>query len=166
MDGVPHLVAVEYAIFSGFMAIELDGVRVARAWREWQTVVGGANLGTRIGAHELDARVTQTYGSQTYLFAVTLDGETVPGSDVQPTPRQVGQSTAASLVVLGTTVAVITLIGRSPLDAAITIGFGLLCIRAVYLGGRSARRRAGIIAILLVLWVVALMAVTWVAGRV
>ena len=70
IDGVDHRIEVIYHALTGWMEIEVDGVRQARGWREWQTVVGGANLSCTIGSHRVDARVTQPFGAQDYSFAL------------------------------------------------------------------------------------------------
>ena len=87
IDGVDHRIEVIYHALTGWMEIEVDGVRQARGWREWQTVVGGANLSCTIDSHRVDARVTQPFGAQDYSFALRIDGELQPGSDPQPEPR-------------------------------------------------------------------------------
>jgi hypothetical protein len=51
VDGRLREVTVEYAMLTGFMAILVDGSRVARAWREWQTVFGGSTLVSTLLRH-------------------------------------------------------------------------------------------------------------------
>jgi hypothetical protein len=156
LDGQKHDVVILYAVLSGFMSIEVDGTRVARAWREWQTVVGGANLGTAIGTHALSARVTQAFGTQTYRVSLSLDGENLPGSEAQPTPRQVGRRTVGGIAGLATVVAVITLVGRFPLIAAVSAAVGVLCVRVIATDALSTRVRALLVLSLIVGWVVAM----------
>ena len=91
-------IEVVYAALLGWMSIEVDGVRVARGWREWQTVVGGATLTADLDGHALEARVTQPFGRQEYAFSVRLDGELLPGSDPQPEPRAVTRGTRIALL--------------------------------------------------------------------
>lgn len=165
VDDETHLIAVEYAMVSGWMSIELDGSRVARGWREWQTVFGGANLGASLGAHQLAARVTQTFGAQDHRFSLSLDGAILPGSDVMPTPRQGGQSTAAGIATIGTIVAAFTLAPRSIANAIVSVAIGLLIIGAIRLGTFSGRQRAALVVILLVLWIPALFLVSMTTRR-
>jgi hypothetical protein len=82
---------------------------VARAWREWQSVWGGAELSCTAGGHHLDARVTQPYGRQEYSFALRVDGNLQPGSDDLPPPRAVKRNVMVALGVLALVVAIITL---------------------------------------------------------
>jgi hypothetical protein len=112
IDGVPHAVRVEYAAMFGWMSIFIDDVRVARRWREWQSVWGGAELSYTLGGHRLDARVTQPYGRQEYSFALRVDGTLQPGSDDLPPPRAVKRNTIVALCVLALVVAVITLMAQ------------------------------------------------------
>jgi hypothetical protein len=107
-DGVDHRIEVVYRALSGWMEIEVDGVRQARGWREWQTVVGGANLSCAIGGHRVDARVTQPFAQQTYAFALRIDDQLQPGSDPQPEPRALKRQTLLALGMLALTVFAIT----------------------------------------------------------
>jgi hypothetical protein len=109
LDDAPRTVRVEYAALFGWMSIFVDGVRMARAWREWQSVWGGAELSCTVGGHRLEARVTQPYGRQEYSFALRVDGSRQPGSDDLPPPRAVKRNTIVALVVLGFVVTVVTL---------------------------------------------------------
>ncbi len=165
MDDELHLVAVEYAMISGWMSIAIDGRRAARGWREWQTVFGGASLGASLGAHQLAARVTQTFGAQDHRFSLSLDGAILAGSDDMASPRQVGQNTAAGIATIGTIVAAITLAPRSIANAAVSIAIGLLCIAAIQLGSFSGRQRAAMVAFLLALWIPALFLVALATHR-
>ena len=112
LDDIPHTVRVEYAAMLGWMSIFIDGVRVARGWREWQSVWGGAELSCTLGRHRLDARVTQPHGRQEYSFALRVDGTIQPGSDDLPPPRAVKRNTITALGVLVLVVAVITLLAQ------------------------------------------------------
>jgi hypothetical protein len=93
-----RIVEVVYAALFGWMSIEVDGVKRARGWREWQTVVGGATLSTDVDGRRLEARVTQSFGRQEYAFALRLDGALLPGSDPQPEPRAVTRRTRIALL--------------------------------------------------------------------
>jgi hypothetical protein len=150
---------VQYAMLSGFMSIEIDGQRVARAWREWQTVVGGANLGAQLDGHTLSARITQRFGTQTYLFSVRLDGEILDGSDPQPAPSQVMRQTWAGIFVLAIAVAVITQIGRFPLIAALSIVVGLASIGVIYTNRISGRWRLLVVVALIAVWAIGMRAI-------
>lgn len=108
LDDVDYRIDVIYHALSGWMEIEVDGVRQARGWREWQTVVGGANLSCDIGAHRVDARITQPFARQDYAFALTIDGQLQPGSDPQPEPRALKRQTLLALGALALTIFVIT----------------------------------------------------------
>ncbi len=110
LDGIPHTVRIEYAAMFGWMSIFIDGVRVARRWREWQSVWGGAEVSCTVDGHRLDARVTQPYGRQEYSFALRVDGALQPGSDDLPPPRAVKRNTIVALGVLALVVAVFTLV--------------------------------------------------------
>lgn len=110
LDGVDHRVDVVYAGLSGWMSIEVDGVRRARAWREVQTVLGGANLSCDIGGHRIDARVTQPFGRQAYAFALRIDGEVQPGSDAQPEPRALRRQTFVAFGLLMLAIAAMTVV--------------------------------------------------------
>lgn len=116
IDGRLRRVTVEYRNLSGFMSIYVDETRVARAWREWQTVFGGAVVAADVDAHRIEARVTQPFAAQHYAFALRVDGQLQPGSDDQPAPGQSKRSTALALVGLVVVVAIVsiavTLIGR------------------------------------------------------
>jgi len=110
IDDEARVVSVVYAKLSGFMSIELDGQRIVRAWREWQTVVGGATLEATISGHSLVARVTQAFGTQTYEVALRLDNQTLPGSDEMLESPQVWRRSLRALAVLAITVATITIV--------------------------------------------------------
>jgi hypothetical protein len=97
LDGRVHEVTVEYAMLSGFMTILVDGTRFARAWREWQTVFGGAVVSGDLEGHRIEARITQPFGEQTYSFALSVDGHTQPGSDALPPEGAVKRSTLKTL---------------------------------------------------------------------
>jgi len=159
IGGQEHLVTVQYAILSGFMSIEIDGQRVARAWREWQTIVGGANLDAQLDGHTVSARITQRFGTQTYLFSVRFDGEILDGSDPQPAPRQVMRQTWAGIFVLAITVAVITQVGRVPLIAALSVVVGLATIGVIYTDRISGPWRLLVVVALIALWVVGMRAI-------
>ena len=109
LEDAPATVRVEYAALFGWMSIFVDGVRVTRAWREWQSVWGGAELSCTVAGHRLEARVTQPYGRQEYSFALRVDGILQPGSDDLPPPRAVKRNTVVALGVLALVVAVFTL---------------------------------------------------------
>lgn len=108
LDGVDHQIEVIYRALSGWMEIEVDGVRLARGWREWQTVVGGANLSCKIGGHRVEARITQPFGTQAYAFALSIDGQLQPGSDPQPEPSALKRQTLRALGVLALGVFLVT----------------------------------------------------------
>jgi hypothetical protein len=110
LDGRPHVVDVEYAMLSGFMTVLVDGSRLARGWREWQTVVGGAVVAGVVDGHRIEARITQQFGGQEYRFALTIDGSVQPGSDDLPVPREVNRSTLRALLGLVAVVAVVTFV--------------------------------------------------------
>jgi hypothetical protein len=108
VDGVDHRIDVVYRALTGWMEIEVDGVRQARGWREWQTVVGGAELSCDIDGHRIDARVTQPFGKQDYAFALRIDGQLLPGSDPQPEPRALKRQTLVAVGVLALTIFLVT----------------------------------------------------------
>ena len=108
IDGVDHQIEVIYHALTGWMEIEVDGVRQARGWREWQTVVGGANLSCTIGSHRVDARVTQPFGAQDYSFALRIDGELQAGSDPQPEASELKRQTIRAGAALFFTIFVVT----------------------------------------------------------
>ena len=112
LDGVQHEVVVEYAALLGWMSIYVDGARVARAWREWQSVWGGADLSCDLAGRRLQARVTQPYGRQEYSFSLSVDGVIQPGSDDLPPPRAVKRNTILALGALALIVALVTIIGQ------------------------------------------------------
>lgn len=112
LDGTSHEIVVIYAALLGWMSIEVDGTRRARAWREWQTVFGGAVLSCELGTHRVDARVTQPYGRQEYAFALSVDGEIQPGSDPQPGPRALKRQTLRALGWLAVIVAITTFLAQ------------------------------------------------------
>jgi hypothetical protein len=111
VDGVEHEVAVEYAALSGWMSIFVDGARVARAWREWQSVWGGAELSCDVAGRRLHARVAQPFGRQEYSFALSVNGVIQPGSDDLPPPRRVKRNTVigiSAMALIITAVVVLT----------------------------------------------------------
>lgn len=108
VDGQPHVIEVEYAALFGWMSIHVDGVRVARGWREWQTVVGGANLACEYQGRQIHARVTQPFGRQEYSFSLRVDGVLQPGSDPQPEPRSVTRYTLRALGWIAVIVFIVT----------------------------------------------------------
>ena len=110
VDGAEHEVVVEYAALFGWMSIFIDGARVSRGWREWQSVWGGAELSCDIRGHRLDARVTQPYGRQEYWFALRIDGDVQPGSDDLPAPRAVKRNTILALGLVALLVVAMTLL--------------------------------------------------------
>jgi hypothetical protein len=95
------------------MSIFVDGTRVARAWREWQSVWGGAELSGDLAGRRLHARVTQPYGRQEYSFALSVDGRIQPGSDDLPPPRAVRRNTVVALGALALLVAALTLLAQA-----------------------------------------------------
>jgi hypothetical protein len=112
LDDIPHTVGVEYAALLGWMSIFVDGVRVARGWREWQSVWGGAELSSNLGGHRLEARVTQPFGRQEYSFALRVDGVVQPGSDDLPAAPRVKRNTVMALGGIALLVAVVTLLAQ------------------------------------------------------
>ncbi len=110
LDGRVRHVTVEYVILSGFMTILVDGTRLARAWREWQTVFGGAVVTGEVDGHRIEARITQPFGAQAYSFGLTVDGRIEPGSDDLPPSRAVKRSTVRSLGALALVVFVVTFV--------------------------------------------------------
>ena len=110
LDGRPHVVDVEYAMLTGFMTVLVDGTRLARGWREWQTVVGGAVVAGVIDGHRIEARITQQFGGQDYRFALMVDGQVQPGSDDLPAPRAVRQASLKALLGIMALVAVVTFV--------------------------------------------------------
>ncbi len=100
---------MEYAALLGWMSIHVDGARVARAWREWQSVWGGADLSCDLAGRRLHARVTQPYGRQEYSFSLSVDGVIQPGSDDLPPPRAVKRNTVLALGALALIVALVTM---------------------------------------------------------
>ena len=113
LDGVVHEVVVEYAALFGWMSIFVDGARVARAWREWQSVWGGAELSCDLAGRRLHARVAQPFGRQEYSFALSIDGVIQPGSDDLPPPRAVKRNTVIALGTLALVVAAVTLVAQA-----------------------------------------------------
>ena len=79
-----------------------------RAWREWQSVWGGAELSCDLAGGRLHARVAQPYGRQEYSFALSVDGVVQPGSDDLPPPRAVKRHTVMALAALALVVAAVT----------------------------------------------------------
>ena len=108
VDGVDHRIDVVYRALTGWMEIEVDGARLARGWREWQTVAGGANLSCAIDGHRVDARITQPFARQDYAFALKIDGQLQPGSDLQPEPRALKRQTLAAIGLLAAAIFVVT----------------------------------------------------------
>jgi hypothetical protein len=155
LDGGEHDVVVQFSALSGFMSIEVDGKRVARAWREVQMAVGGANLEARVGDHTLAARATQGSGVVDIQFSLSLDGEVLPGSDAQPTPTQIARHAAAGLITLVTIASATGLAGRFPVTAVMTLGFGAMCVGLVYVGRLPPLLRAVAILSLFVVWLLA-----------
>jgi hypothetical protein len=109
LAGLMRTVVVEYRMISGYMSIFVDGVRAARAWREFQTVFGGAVLGVDLEGHRLEARITQPFGAQEYSFALMVDGQVQPGSDDLPPPGVVKRSTVRTILALALVLFVLTL---------------------------------------------------------
>lgn len=105
VDGRPRRIDVVYRALFGWMSIEVDGQRHARAWREIQTVLGGATLSCELDGHRLDARITQPWNRQEYAIALRLDGEVLPGSDSQPESRALRRRTIFEIVGLALTIA-------------------------------------------------------------
>jgi hypothetical protein len=110
LEGRSHVVDVEYAMLTGFMTVLVDGSRLARGWREWQTVVGGAIVAGVLDGHRIEARITQRFGGQEYRFALMVDGQVQPGSDDLPAPRAVRQASLKALLGLMALVAVVTFV--------------------------------------------------------
>jgi hypothetical protein len=95
-------------MLTGFMTILVDGSRAARAWREWQTVFGGAVVVADLEGHRIEARITQPFGVQDYSFALTVDGQTALGSDDLPPPRAVKRSTLRVIAGIALVVSLVT----------------------------------------------------------
>jgi hypothetical protein len=110
LDGVDHRIDVVYAALSGWMTIEVDGKRCRRGWREWQTVLGGAELSCEVSGHRVDARITQPFGNQAYSFALRIDGELQPGSDPQPEPGNLKRQTLVAIGLLALVIFVATFV--------------------------------------------------------
>jgi hypothetical protein len=110
LDGRVREITVEYASLSGFMTILVDGSRLARAWREWQTVFGGAVVTSDLDGHRIEARITQPFGVQTYSFALTVDGRLEPGSDDLPPPPAVKRSTLGAIGALALVIFIVTFV--------------------------------------------------------
>jgi Fas apoptotic inhibitory molecule (FAIM1) len=110
LEGRPHVVDVEYAMLSGFMTVLVDGSRLARGWREWQTVVGGAVVAGVVDGHRIEARITQQFGGQEYRFALMVDGQVQPGSDDLPAPRDVRRASLKAFLGLIALVAGVTVV--------------------------------------------------------
>jgi hypothetical protein len=108
VGGVEPRIDVVYRAMTGWMEIQVDGVRQARGWREWQTVVGGANLSCEVAGHKVEARVTQPFGRQDYAFALRIDGVLQPGSDRQPEPAALKRQTLAAVGILALVIFVVT----------------------------------------------------------
>jgi len=108
--GAEHEIMVEYAALLGWMSIFVDGTRVVRRWREWQSVWGGAVVCCDLGGRRIEARVTQPYGRQEYSFALRVDGALQPGSDDLPDGSAVKRKTLLALGGIAAPVAVITVL--------------------------------------------------------
>jgi hypothetical protein len=104
IDGREREIVIEYAGLSGWMSMFVDGQRVERRWREWQTVWGGAMVDHHLDGHHLRARITQPFGAQTYAFALSVDGMIQPGSDDLQSRGGVRRSTVIALGGLALTV--------------------------------------------------------------
>jgi hypothetical protein len=149
LGGQPRRVDVDYKSLTGFMSIEIDGQRVARAWREWQTVAGGATLKAAFAGRVFEARVTQSFGAQDYRFALRLDGQVLPGSDELHTGSDVGLSIARGVLLIAYTVGAFTLVRQGlPLAAAIAAAAGVLSIAIIARRGWSRTvRLAAVLAV-------------------
>ena len=110
LDGRTRDVIVEYASLSGWMTIMVDDERLSRAWREWQTVFGGAMVSGELDGHRIEARVTQRFGTQEYSFALFVDGRLEPGSDALPEPSTLRRSTLRGAAALVFVIFVVTLV--------------------------------------------------------
>ena len=110
LDGRPREVTVEYASLSGWMSVLVDGERLARGWREWQTVFGGAVVSGEVDSHRIEARITQQFGTQDYLFALFVDGRLEPGSDDLPVASTLKRSTLRGAAALVLVIFVVTLV--------------------------------------------------------
>jgi len=149
LGGQRRRVDVDYKSLTGFMSIEIDGQRVARAWREWQTVAGGATLRAAFAGREFEARVTQSFGAQDYRFALRLDGQVLPGSEELHAASDVGQSIARAILLIAYTIGAFTLARQGlPLAAAIAVAAGLVSIAIV--DRRTWSRRVRLAAVLAV----------------
>jgi hypothetical protein len=98
LDGYRHRIDVVYGALVGWLSIEIDGRRVARGWREWQTVFGGATLACDFRRHRIEARVTQPWLRQEYSFGLRIDGEVQPGSDLQPPASTLRRGTLLAIL--------------------------------------------------------------------
>ena len=110
LDGRTREVTVEYASLSGWMTILVDAERLARGWREWQTVFGGAVVSGELEGHRIEARVTQQFGTQDYSFALIVDGRSEPGSDDLPAPSTLKRSTVRGAAALVFVIFLVTLV--------------------------------------------------------
>jgi hypothetical protein len=108
LDGIEREIVVEYAALTGWMSVVVDGEQVARRWREWQTVWGGAEVTHDLDGHPLRAWVAQRFGTQTYQFALAVDGMVQPGSDDPPAPRDIRRATVVALAGIAIVVAVLS----------------------------------------------------------
>ena len=126
-DGRHHVV-IDYKALTGFMSIEVDGQRVVRGWREFQTIWGAAKLTCSVGGRRIDALVTQPLG-QGYRFALQLDGVALPGSDAQTSSSAVNRSTLAGLAFLWNTLLAVNIVQHGfVLLAAFTFAAGVVAI--------------------------------------
>jgi hypothetical protein len=110
LDGVDRRIDVVYKALSGWMSIEVDGEQCKRGWREWQTAFGGAVLSCDVAGHRVEARVTQEHLQQVYKFALRIDGTLVPGSDLQPEPRNLRRGTLIAFGWMTLSIAVIVVV--------------------------------------------------------
>jgi hypothetical protein len=128
LDDAEHRVEVVYAGLSGWMTMFVDGRRCARGWREFQTAFGGARLACAIGDHRLDARITQTFGSQDYRFALSVDGVLQPGSDDMPSTRTLYRRSAAGIGWVAATVSIMTFLVNGLWPFAIAVAAVILVL--------------------------------------
>jgi hypothetical protein len=154
LGGKLRRVDVDYKSLTGFMSIEIDGQRAARAWREWQTVAGGATVRATFSGRVLEARVTQSFGAQDHRFALLLDGQVLPGSDELHAPSEVGRSIARGILLIAYTVGAFTFVRQGlPLVAAIAVAAGLLSIAIVERRGWSRRVHVAAVIAVTVGWI-------------
>jgi hypothetical protein len=103
-------IEVIYRALFGWVSIEVDGRQQARAWREFQTVFGGATLACDVKGHRIEARVTQPFSRQEYAFALRVDGELQPGSDPQPEPSSLRRQTLIAIAGVAVTALLIAFV--------------------------------------------------------